>query len=343
MPTIRDVAFHAQVSTSTVSHVINGTRFVDPATKERVQATIRLLGYQPNSLARSLRRGTTNTIALIVPDNSNAFFADLARAIEDAGFAAGYSVILCNSDGSQEKEAAYIDRLLSKQMDGFILISSGQTEEPLHMIIQAKVPVVVVDREVGGLQVDQVLSDNDQGGYLVGRYLTSLGHRQVGCITGLPDLQVTIDRLAGFRRALREVQAELSIHAMVSGDFRYTSGQSAMSELLKRNLQLTAVFAMNDLMALAALRTLQDARIRVPEDISIIGFDNITLSNLVSPTITTIAQPVKEIGQTCVDLLLQRIQQEEPGTESLRIVLPTTLVTRESCAPLPGKEVVTEV
>src|SRR3712207_1063745 len=144
MPTINDVAAQAKVSASTVSHVINGTRFVDPETQERVRIAIETLGYRPNSLARSLRRRQTSTIGLLVPDNSNAFFADIARVIEDSGFAQDYSVILCNSDLSEEKQARYIDVLLSKQVDGIILISSGNRLDPVRRILDAGVPVVVV-------------------------------------------------------------------------------------------------------------------------------------------------------------------------------------------------------
>ena len=144
MPTINDVAAHAKVSASTVSHVVNGTRFVEPETEERVRSAIKTLGYRPNSRARSLRRHQTLTIGLLVPDNSNPFFADIARMIEDAGFAQNYSVILCNSELSEEKQARYIDVLLSKQVDGIILISSGNWLDAVQRILNANVPVLVV-------------------------------------------------------------------------------------------------------------------------------------------------------------------------------------------------------
>jgi DNA-binding LacI/PurR family transcriptional regulator len=171
MPTIREVAEHAQVSIATVSHVINRTRFVDPETQERVRQSIKMLGYRPNLLARSLRRRETRTIGLIVPDNANPFFADVARVIEDAGFAEGYSVILCNSDRSETKEETYIDVLLAKQVDGLIVISSTDRTDLLQHVRDVNVPLVVVDRDPGDLSVSQVLVANQEGGYLAGQYL----------------------------------------------------------------------------------------------------------------------------------------------------------------------------
>lgn len=339
MPTIRDVAIHAGVSISTVSHVINHTRFVDPETEERVRTSIQQLGYRPNSLARSLRRGTTNTIALIVPDISNPFFADLARAIEAAGFAEGYNVILCNSAGSAEKEEMYIRMLLSKQMDGFILVSSSSSPERIRILVEAEVPMVVLDRELGDhFPVDKILTDNEQGGYLAGQYFIQLGHRHIGCILGPADIILSADRLAGFRRALSEAGVELPDEAIAFGDFQYEGGQTAMAELLKRGHPLTAVFAANDLMAIGAIHSLHNAHLRVPQDISIIGFDNVLLSAIVSPSLTTIAQPIEEIGQQTISVLLKRIKQQTHAPT--RILLPTVLIERESCCiHLQGKEV----
>ena len=331
MTTIHDVAAYAKVSASTVSHVMNGTRFVDPQTEERVRDAIEVLGYRPNSVARSLRRRQTSTIGLVIPDNSNPFFADLARSIEDAGFVEGYNVILCNSDSSEVKEAAYVDVLLSKQIDGLILIPSGHSTEPLKAILNARVPVVIVDRAMPDLSVDQVLIDNEQGGYLAGQYLLSLGHREIGCLTGPMHLRVTSDRLNGFRRALRDAGTDLPDEAIVEGGFAYNSGETAISELLNRNSNLTAVFAMDDLMAIGAISALRRAYLSVPDDISIIGFDNISQASLISPSLTTIAQPVLEMGRMSVSILLERIKGHM--TPPSQLLLPTTLVERESCAP----------
>jgi LacI family transcriptional regulator len=332
MPTINDVATQAHVSASTVSHVVNGTRFVDPETEERVRLAIKTLGYRPNSLARSLRRRQTSTIGLLVPDNSNAFFADIARTIEDAGFAQNYSVILCNSDLSEEKQARYLDVLLSKQVDGIILISSGNRLDPVHRILSANVPVVVVDREVGDLPVDQVLVDNEQGGYAAGHYLVQLGHRRIGCIAGPNDITPSAARIAGFRRALAEAGVKLPPACIVRGNGRYEDGEAAMRELLRRDVGVTAIFAYNDLMAIGAMSTLRRAGIEVPEAVSVIGFDNIVQASMMVPALTTIAQPVADLGDVSVRLLLERMRQRD--RHASRIVLPTTVIERESCRML---------
>jgi LacI family transcriptional regulator len=329
MTTIREVARHANVSVATVSHVINGTRFVEAETQERVRNAIKSLGYRPNLLARSLRRSETHTIGLIVPDNANPFFADFARVVEDTGFAEGYSVILCNSDRSETKEEVYIDVLLSKRVDGLIFISSTDRLDLLQHVRDVGVPVVVVDRDPGDLSVSQVLVSNEQGGYLAGKHLAELGHRRVGCIGGSSRNNPSWGRVVGFERALHEAGIKLPAEAIVQGDFRYASGEAAMAELLSRDLGLTAVFATNDLMAIGAMIRLRRVGLRVPDDISLIGFDNILQAAAMIPALTTIEQPINEMGQATVRLLLNQIlkRSDEPGI----VWVSTRLIERESC------------
>ncbi len=304
MPTIREVAEHAQVSVATVSHVINRTRFVDPETQERVYQAIKTLGYRPNLLARSLRRRETHTIGLLVPDNANPFFAEFARVVEDAGFAQGYSVILCNSDRSETKEETYIDVLLAKQVDGLIVISSTDRIDLLQRVIDVGVPLVVVDRNLADFV----------------------------CIGGPSNANPSWGRVVGFTRALHEAGVVLQPEAIVAGDFRYAGGEAGMHTLLDRGLDFTAVFAANDLMAIGALVTLQRAGLRVPADISVIGFDNILQAATMIPSLTTIEQPVNELGQATVRLLLDQIMKRT--TEPRSLTIPTRLVERESCRPI---------
>jgi len=335
MTTIKDVADHAGVSVTTVSHVINRTRRVDLKTEQRVWRAITALGYRPNLLARSLRRRETKTIGLIVPDNSNPYFAELARAVEDAGFAKGYSVILCNSDMSESKEVAYIALLISKCVDGVILISSAHKREKLNEFIQAGIPLVTVARELDDLPVDQVLMDNKQGGYLVGKYLTALGHRRIGCIAGPRDETPSADRIVGLRQALYEAGVDLPAHRIIRGDFTYESGRQAMAALLRREPNLTAVFAANDRMAIGAMNYLWQTGVRVPEDISIIGFDDIPVAAMTCPPLTTIATPKTDFARISVSMLIERINKQR--TEPARIVLPTHLVVRRSCQAIEAK------
>jgi LacI family transcriptional regulator len=328
MPTIREVALHANVSAATVSHVINQTRRVDPDTSARVQQSIKTLGYQPNLLARSLRRRETRTIGLLVPDNANSFFAEFARVVEDLGFARGYSVILCNSDRSADKEQAYLKVLLSKQVDGLIVISSTNGIDLLKPVVDAGVPLVVVDHEPASLPMSQVSVANEHGGYLAGQHLIQQGHRRVGCIGGPSDAHSSWQRVVGFRQALRDRGLVLPDEAIVQGDFRYASGAESMRTLLGRNLGLTAVFAANDLMAIGAMNFAHRAGYRVPHELSFVGFDNIAQSATTIPALTTIEQPVGELGEGAVELLFDQIlKRATPG----RRTVMTHLVERESC------------
>jgi LacI family transcriptional regulator len=336
LTTIQDVATRAGVSISTVSRVVTGAVAVDPMTAERVREAIEALDYKPNLLARSFRRRVTHTLGLLVPDNSNPFFAELARTIEDAGFAEGYSVILCNSDLSPIKQEAYIDVLLAKRVDGLILASSGlippvDGHDAVERILAAGVPCVVVDRDLGAMPVDQVLVDNLQGGYLAGRHLLELGHRCIACIVGPSDLTPSAGRIAGFRRALTDAGLEMPPSAFLRGDGRPAGGTAAVRELMRIESGITAIFAFNDAMAIGAIGELQRQGRRVPQDVAVVGFDDIPAAAAIFPAVTTVAQPIAELGTVGVQLILDRIAHPEAPTQ--RIELATTLIVRESTAP----------
>lgn len=330
MATITDVARVAGVSITTVSHVINGTRFVRDELKERVLDAMRELNYRPNSLARGLRKGQTKTIGLIVPDNSNLFFAEIARSIEDVGFSNGYSVILCNSDNNLEKQRTYIEALLAKKVDGVIFISAGDSGDGLQELIDAGIPIVVADREVSQTLADVVLVDNEHGGYIATKHLIDLGHRRIACIAGPSDLTPSAQRVDGYRRALAEADLPLESEYVAGGDFGIQSGEAAMAELLALEKMPTAVFVCNDMMAIGAIRAVRDRGLGVPEDISIIGFDDIPLAPATFPALSTVAQPKLEIARVATELLIQRMQSQDAGAERQRIVLEPELVVRNS-------------
>jgi LacI family transcriptional regulator len=331
--TIKDIAARAGVSISTVSRVVNQSVRVDPVTEERVHEAIKALGYRPNLLARSFRRKITHTIGLLVPDNSNPFFAEMARVIEDAGFAEGYSVILCNSDLSENKQTGYIDVLLAKRVDGMIMTSTGlipgeDANRNIDRIGQAGVPCVVIDRDLGDEPIDQILVDNHEGGYLAGKYLLDHGHRKMACVVGPNDLTPSAGRIAGFRKALQEAGIEIPEGAVVRGNGRHDGGARAVQELLDRNTDFTAIFAFNDEMAIGVIGALQRSGRAVPDDVSVIGFDNIPYAAAVFPAVTTIAQPIAEMGKMGLTMLLDRIR--EPDTAPRKVLLSTMLTERES-------------
>ncbi len=332
MSTMKDVAEAAGVSVTTVSHVINETRYVSDELRARVLKAMEELNYHPNILARSLRRGKTHTIALIVPDNSNPFFAEIARVAETIGFENDYSVILCNSNKSVEREAAYLDVLIAKKVDGIIFIAAGSTQEHLQELAREGIPVVVADRDVPQTLADVVLVNHEQGGYDATKYLIGLGHRRIACIAGPSPLTPSADRVHGYKRALAEAGIPFDEQLVVPCTESYVSGEIAMAQLLNLNEPPTAVFAYNDVTAIGALRAIANAGLQVPRDISIVGFDDIPLASAVVPSLTTIAQPIAELATLAVEILISRLRGSEtlPGK---RIMLETRLIVRESCAP----------
>lgn len=335
--TIRDVANLAGVSITTVSHVINKTRYVSDELCQRVNRAMEQLSYRPNILARSLRLGATKTIGLIVPDNSNPYFAEIARIIEDIGYENGYSVLLCNSDGLGEKEAAYVNMMIAKQVDGIIFIAAGNTQEHLNDLTNRNIPVVVVDRDIAPALADVVLVNNESGGYAATRYLLDLGHTKIACITGPSEITPSAGRVHGYRKALQEAGLTVRDECIIAGDFKPRSGEKAMAELLNLSDPPTAVFICNDLMALGAFRTLRYANKRVPYDISIVGFDDITLASELMPPLTTVAQPIVELATLAADLLITRIQNEGSPQPPIRTTLEPSLVLRDSCAKFSGE------
>lgn len=333
MATIYDVAQAAGVSISTVSHVLNGTRFVSEPTKARVLQAVDRLNYRPSSLARALVRQETQTIALIVPDNVNPFFAELARGIEDCGFSAGYNVILCNSDRSVSKERAYLDMLISKRVDGIIYMTADTHTDQLQPLLHHNIRTVAFDREYEGF--DALLLDNFQGGYDATRHLVELGHQRIACITGPESPSRSRDRVRGYEKALLDAGLSPDPELVVPGDWTHQSGREAAHRLLQQSPPPTAVFACNDAMAIGALSSLHEKGLGAPEDISVVGYDNIALSAYSCPPLTTLATPILEVGQCICEMLLARINGQL-SPEPQRIVVRGELLVRGSTAPPKG-------
>ena len=329
---MRDVAERASVSVTTVSHVINETRPVSDELRRRVLAAIGELGYQPNVLARSLRRGETHTIGMIVPDSANPFFADLARGIEDISFEHGYNLILCNSDGDLEKELLYTDVLTEKQVDGILFVAAGVSTDHIRALQERRIPVVIVDREIPGVSVDRVLTDNARGGWLATRHLVELGHRRIGCITGPSGVTPSAERVIGYRRALDERGIPVDEECIVKGDFQYESGHSAARQLMSMDESLTAIFACNDLMAIGAIRAVLELGLDVPAHLSVVGFDDVRVASYFNPSLTTIVQPKYEMGVVAATMLMERMHDLDILPR--RRVLDTSLLIRESTAPV---------
>jgi LacI family transcriptional regulator len=331
-PTISDVARKAGVSVATVSRVMNGTKFVSAQLRERVQLAMRELDYQPNLLAGSLRRQESFTVGLIVPDTSNAFFGELAKGVEDAGFENDYNVILCNSDYNLERERTYVEVLQAKQVDGLIFIpSSAEMEHVKALLERMRGPVITVDRLTPELDADSITVDNRQGGRLAAQHLVDLGHERIGCVGRPKYLAHVEERISGFCEVLKERGIELHDAYRVQGGFSFAEGVEAGKKILALPRPPTAIFAYNDVMAIGVLRAARELDVRVPEDLAIVGFDNIPVASFVTPQLTTVNQPKYEIGAQAAQLLIDRLNLEREGPPERR-VLDVDLVVRESSA-----------
>lgn len=337
MANIKDVALHAGVSVTTVSHVVNGTRFVSEVVRQRVEAAVRELGYVPSAVARSLKHNTTHTFGMVIPNNSNPYFAEIIRGVEDRCFAAGYNVILCNSNDDPERQAAYLRVLAEKRIDGLIFVVTGSDAVVRATLGGINTPLVLLDREVSGVSGDLVEVNHVLGSQMATRHLLELGHPRVACISGPPGLSPSSQRRAGWKDALEHAGVERKESDLARGDFTARGGYLAMQALLRRRPRPTAVFACNDLMAFGALTAAREAGIAVPQQLSIVGFDDIDLAAFSAPPLTTVAQPKQQIGTVAADLLLDRVSNAR--TDNRQMILDPELRVRASTAPYqPVKE-----
>lgn len=328
--TIDDVAREASVSISTVSHVINGTRFVAEATKERVLVAIERLGFEPSSVAQSLKRDRSHAIGLLITDISNPFFTSIVRGIEDVASRAGYSLILCNTDENPEKELSYLRMLRRKRVDGILLASTGTPQPYMDSLVEANFPIVCIDRPAPGRPCDAVLVENVAGACAAVEHLIKLGHDRVGVISGLAPVGTSSERLEGYRQALRAHGLPEDPQLIREGNSRLDGGYRQMLELLDLPARPTAVFTTNNLMTLGALAALQTRGVAVPADLAVVGFDDFEWAIVLRPRLTTVAQPTYEIGETAARLLLERIEKSTEAPPR-RVNLPTRLIVRESC------------
>ncbi len=327
MTTLQDVAKLAGVSPMTVSRVINDSGYVNKKTRERVERAIAELDYVPNALARSLRFKQTKTLALVISDITNPFFTTIARGVEDIASEQGFSVIFCNTDESRDKETEYLNVVIQKQVDGVLLVPAFSSLESIKFLQDCGVPFVVLDRRVPGLDVDIVRCDSELGAYELTRHLLDLGHRRIAALSGSRQVTTAADRIAGYRRAL--IEAGLEDQAIeYYGEYTAKSGYELAKQVLA-TAQPTALFGGNNFIVIGAMRAVREANLRVPEDISVVAFDDLLDVIGLEPFLTVIRQPAYEIGRRATSLLLDRLSGAAPG-EPQEIILPTQLIIRQS-------------
>lgn len=330
-PTLKDVAERAGVDVSTASRVINGNSFrVRENTRQRVLVAARELGYQPNALARSLRVGRSNMFALLVPDITNPFFAELSKGAEDATSSYGYSLILCNTEDRADTEEEYVRALRERQIDGFLMATGGASDSSVQRLVEAKCPFVLVNRRMQGVKAGYVIANDTTGAKQAVSHLINLGHRRIAHITGMKTADTARKRREAYIATMKaRGLATEAAGLMVEGDFTYKGGQEAMAQLLDLPSPPTAVFASNDVMALGAMATIRCRNLHVPEDIAVVGFNDIVLAKLSHPSLTTVRTPIFEMGALAAQMLVKLVKGEDINPTG--IILRTELVIRGSC------------
>jgi len=322
---ISDVARHASVSPATVSRVLNGDPRVGEAYRRRVLQSVQELDYRPNVLARNLRRQRTATIGIVVPDIENPHFGEMARAVEDQAFDAGYRVVVCNTDERPEKQRAYLEALIDERVLGVIISPSDPDGEQISRLLDLRIPVVAYDREVADPRADAVLADNVKALRIGTDVLVGEGHERIAFVGGRVDVETGAERLAGYEMAMRAAGLE---PLTVDGDFRLERAEEAVAGLLVLEPRPTAMIVANNLMTLGALRAIAESSLKVPADIALVAVDDPPWSALVDPPLTTLAQPVRAMAADAMELLLQRVTgaREKPR----RTVHPFELRERAS-------------
>lgn len=330
--TIYDVAREANVSIATVSKVINNNGRISEKTRRKVREVMERLNYHPNMMASALMGKQTKTIGLLIPDLANPFFSELARSIEDRGHELGYNLVICSTDYQIDKENKYLSLLKQKGIDGFILASGFENLDKVEELMQEDIPVASVARDFPMFSINTVAIDDFMGGYLAASHLIKLGHKNIGIIA--LDVWSNRERLRGFKQALEENNLEFT------PDFEFIQKTNNLLEAskfmthkyLSGSKPPTAIFACNDLLAAGVIQAAKEMGMNVPEQLSIVGFDNTIIATIVEPTLTTIAQPIQSMGKEVMDLMVSMIEGEIK--EKRRITLLPTLVERKSTVKL---------
>ncbi len=322
-PTSQDVARKAGVSVATVSRVLNDSPHVTQRARDLVLSAVKELNYQPNRTAQRLRAGHSHVVGLIISDIQNPFFTSVVRGIEDVAYHHGYSIVLCNSDEDIQKEQLYIDVLSSERVAGVIIVPTGK--DCCTPLLNLQMPIVMMDRVVPGIAADSVVLDNAAGAYAATRHLIELGHRRIGLIAAPAGPSVGIERQRGYEQALRDHGLPVDLALICAGDFKESGGHAAAHALLDLKPRPTAIFAANNLMTMGAFQAISEKGLRIPGDISVVGFDDMPWLALLAPPLTAVRQPTYEIGAQAAGLLFARLSDHTAPIQT-RVLEPELIV-----------------
>ncbi|MFC3023491.1 substrate-binding domain-containing protein [Vibrio zhugei] len=327
MATMKDIAKQAGVSTSTVSHVINQTRYVSDDIAKRVNLAAKQLNYAPSALARSLKMNRTKTLGMLVTTSTNPFFGEVVKGVERSCYQQGYNLILCNTEGDEERMRASIDTLLQKRVDGLMLMCTTlECKQVMDFERYPDVPVVVMDWGPIVEVSDKILDNSYQGGVMATQYLIDCGHKHIGCITGPLSQHQALNRFQGYQAAMQQAGLPINDDWVVESTFECEGGHEAMQTLLSRATRPTALFVSNDMMAMGAINAAAEHRIAIPHDISIIGYDDISIAQFMTPPLTTIHQPKYRLGKAAVEAVLARLKAMDAAPQLIK--LEPTLIER---------------
>lgn len=327
--TIKEVAAAANVSTATVSRVLSGSKRARPQVRHRVLTAVDMLKYHPNHLARDLRAGLRKVIGVIIPDLQNPFLTGVVRGVEDVLQKSGYSLILGNSDEQAEREQKHLAVMRAEGAAGLILVPSDAPHANYESLRTWDIPIVAADRMPRGLLVDLVCSDNRDGARAATSHLIAHGYKDIAIINGPDGVNVAEDRLAGYREALLAAGIKPRHSLIIHSNFRQAGGRASMLRLLDQARPPRAVFVANNLMTLGALQAIHERGMAIPEEVAVVGFDDMPWAVSLRPALTVVAQPIEEIGREAAELLLQRLKT--PNQLVRQIVLSTQLIIRSSC------------
>lgn len=337
MPSIKDVAAAAGVSVSTVSHVVNKTRFVSPEVTSDVEKAVAALGYQPSYLARALKTQRTRTIGMLVTSSTNPFFAEVVSGVEEGCYRNGYSLVLGNAGELPGRQLSYLETLLQKRIDALAIMTAHQdTEFRAELDKHPKLPRIVLDSDpvTNGCAISD---DSVFGGRIATEYLIKQGHTKIGCLTGYSHHPRSMERLQGFKDAMRESGLPINEHWIATGQLTAQSGYDAASRLLATEDLPTALFAFNDIMATGAYRAIQERGLKIPDDISIVGYDDIEIASYLVPALTTIRQKGFELGLKAAEMLISHLEKADKLPAQVRRT--PELVIRESVKERHGSAV----
>lgn len=328
--TLKEIAAIAGVSTTTVSKILNKKdQKLSEATRQRVLKIADEYNYIPNSLARSMVTKRTRTLGLIVPDITNPFFPEIARGVEDKANEEGYNIIFCNTDDDLEKEERNISMLIEKMVDGIIILPSSKRTTDFNSLKNISMPIVLVDRDVDIKNVQaKVLVDNYDGSYSAVKYLLDKGYRKIAFITGPLTSVTALQRLKGYKHALDEYNVKFDESYILEGSFRRSWGRDAVKRLIEEKKSFDAVFCGNDLIAISTMKTIKEYGYKVPEQIGVLGYDDIYISEMVEPPLSTVRQPKYLMGYKAAQITINAI--EKKSTKGEIALLKTELIVRES-------------